>query len=65
MSDEQEQVETGGESSSVETPVETPAAEVAADGPRAGDSCKCPDGRTGTLHQFDADFVCIPNHDQA
>jgi hypothetical protein len=33
-------------------------------GLRAGDECKCPDGRTGTVHSFDAGFVCIPNADQ-
>jgi hypothetical protein len=33
-------------------------------GLRAGDECICPDGRKGTVHSFDAGFVCIPNHDQ-
>ncbi len=31
---------------------------------RAGDQCICPDGRKGTVHKFDAGFVCIPNHEQ-
>src|SRR4051812_34866368 len=31
---------------------------------RTGDACICPDGRKGTVHSFDAGFVCIPNHDQ-
>jgi hypothetical protein len=33
-------------------------------GLRSGDSCTCPDGRKGTVHSFDAGFVCIPNADQ-
>jgi hypothetical protein len=33
-------------------------------GLHAGDQCICPDGRKGTVHSFDAGFVCIPNHDQ-
>jgi hypothetical protein len=40
-------------------------AEVAADEHKAGDACVCPDGRAGTLHLYEAGFVCIPNHDQA
>lgn len=56
----------------VETPVETPAINPEASrtgyaekGLRAGDACTCPDGRAGTVHQYDAGLVCIPNHDQA
>jgi hypothetical protein len=33
-------------------------------GLRAGDACTCPDGRTGTVHQYDAGLICIPNADQ-
>jgi hypothetical protein len=33
-------------------------------GLRPGDPCKCPDGRTGTVHSFDAGLICIPNADQ-
>jgi len=91
MSDEQEKVDAGSETSSVEAPAaetpevpaqaETPAdAEVAAEktpeasdasrtgyaekGLRAGDACICPDGRGGTVHQYDAGLICIPNQDQ-
>jgi hypothetical protein len=104
MSDEQDNVDTGGETSSVETPVETTPevvetpvvetpevvetpvdAEVAAETPseapvetpsddsrtgfaekglRAGDACTCPDGRTGTVHQYDAGLICMPNEIQ-
>jgi len=31
---------------------------------KVGDSCVCPDGRTGTVHSYDEGFVCIPNVDQ-
>jgi len=31
---------------------------------KAGDSCTCPDGRTGTVHGYDEGFICIPNADQ-
>jgi hypothetical protein len=37
---------------------------VAAKGLRRGDPCKCPDGRKGTVHSFDAGLICIPNADQ-
>jgi hypothetical protein len=30
-------------------------------GLRVGDKCKCPDGRKGTVHFFDANLICIPN----
>jgi hypothetical protein len=33
-------------------------------GLRAGDACTCPDGRKGTVHQYDAGLICIPNQDQ-
>jgi hypothetical protein len=33
-------------------------------GLRAGDTCTCPDGRTGTVHQYDAGLICMPNQDQ-
>jgi hypothetical protein len=33
-------------------------------GARAGDPCTCPDGRSGTVHSFDAGLICIPNHEQ-
>jgi hypothetical protein len=33
-------------------------------GLRVGDECKCPDGRKGTVHSFDAGLICIPNADQ-
>jgi hypothetical protein len=33
-------------------------------GLRAGDACVCPDGRKGTVHQYDAGLICIPNQDQ-
>jgi hypothetical protein len=46
---------------STEKSEETPAsAEVAAE-PKAGDTCTCPDGRTGTLHSFDEGLICLPN----
>jgi hypothetical protein len=52
-----------------QTPPATPEADpsrtdFAAPGLRSGDACKCPDGRKGTVHSFDAGFVCIPNADQ-
>ena len=31
---------------------------------KAGDSCVCPDGRTGTVHSYDEGLICIPNTDQ-
>jgi hypothetical protein len=31
---------------------------------KAGDSCVCPDGRTGTVHGYDQGLICIPNADQ-
>jgi len=31
---------------------------------RPGDTCVCPDGRTGTVHRFDEGLICIPNADQ-
>lgn len=49
------------------TPSEVPDASrtgYAAKGLRAGDTCVCPDGRTGTVHQYDAGLICMPNHDQ-
>jgi hypothetical protein len=33
-------------------------------GLRAGDACVCPDGRTGTVHQYDAGLICMPNETQ-
>jgi hypothetical protein len=33
-------------------------------GLRAGDECVCPDGRNGTVHQYDAGLICMPNQDQ-
>ncbi len=30
-------------------------------GLKAGDPCTCPDGRTGTVHRFDAGLICLPN----
>jgi hypothetical protein len=33
-------------------------------GLRAGDACICPDGRAGTVHQYDAGLICMPNQDQ-
>ena len=30
-------------------------------GLHVGDECKCPDGRKGTVHSFDAGLICIPN----
>ena len=33
-------------------------------GLRAGDACICPDRRTGTVHQYDAGLICMPNQDQ-
>jgi hypothetical protein len=65
----------GGAADQTETSSETSGESVAdaeqsrtgfADkGLRAGDECICPDGRKGTVHSFDAGFVCIPNHDQS
>jgi hypothetical protein len=31
------------------------------DAPKAGDPCKCPDGRDGTLNDQDGTLVCLPN----
>lgn len=31
---------------------------------KAGDSCVCPDGRTGIVHSYDEGLICIPNADQ-
>ena len=31
---------------------------------KAGDTCTCPDGRTGTVHVYDEGLICIPNADQ-
>ena len=31
---------------------------------KAGDTCECPDGRTGTVHSYDEGLICIPNADQ-
>ena len=31
---------------------------------KVGDSCVCPDGRTGTVHSYDEGLICIPNADQ-
>jgi hypothetical protein len=31
---------------------------------KAGDSCVCPDNRTGTVHSYDEGLICIPNADQ-
>lgn len=36
----------------------------AAKGLRAGDACICPDGRKGTVHQYDAGLICMPNEVQ-
>jgi len=72
MSDEQEKVDAGSETSS-EAAADTSATETHADasrtgyaekGLRAGDACICPDGRKGTVHQYDAGLICIPNQDQ-
>jgi len=76
MSDEQENVGAGSETSgevSETTVSETnetsetaqsttdASAEVAAE-QKAGDACTCPDGRIGTLHaNEDGTFTCIPN----
>jgi hypothetical protein len=97
MSDEQENVDAGSETSGetadtaqADVAAETSASDEGADaggpaaqtepavpdanesrtgfaehGLRAGDQCICPDGRKGTVHSFDAGFVCIPNHDQS
>ena len=46
------------------TPEDASRTGYAKKGLRAGDACVCPDGRTGTVHKFDAGFVCIPNHEQ-
>jgi hypothetical protein len=29
--------------------------------PKAGDTCTCPDGRQGTLHDQEGQLVCLPN----
>jgi len=52
------------EPSSVETPSDASRTGYAEKGLRVGDTCVCPDVRTGTVHQFDAGFICIPNQDQ-
>lgn len=75
MSDEQENVGAGSETSGETTEtVQTEAAATetaqtesvdagSAVEQKAGDACTCPDGRTGTLHAGDQEgtFVCIPN----
>lgn len=56
-----------------ETPSEVPVEPAPEDasrtgfaekGLRAGDACTCPDGRTGTVHQYDAGLICMPNEVQ-
>jgi hypothetical protein len=62
------EIETPSEDAPVDTPVETPSDEsrtgFAEKGLRAGDACICPDGRAGTVHQYDAGLICMPNQDQ-
>lgn len=54
------------EPSETPAPAETDASRTgyADKGLRAGDACTCPDGRKGTVHQYDAGLICIPNQDQ-
>lgn len=53
------------ETATVEPVVEDASRTGFADkGLRVGDTCVCPDGRTGTVHSFDAGLICIPNQDQ-
>jgi hypothetical protein len=57
------------EPAQAETAQDAPDAEAsrtgyADKGARAGDPCTCPDGRSGTVHSFDAGLICIPNHEQ-
>lgn len=78
MSDEQENVGAGSENSGEQADTtkvdstndagetvqtDTPANAGEAAEQKAGDTCTCPDGRTGTLHAGDQEgtFVCIPN----
>jgi hypothetical protein len=35
--------------------------DFAAPGLKVGDACKCPDGRKGTVHRYDAGLICIPD----
>jgi hypothetical protein len=46
------------------TPEDASRTGYADKGLRAGDACVCPDGRTGTVHQYDAGLICMPNQDQ-
>lgn len=77
MSDEQENVGAGSETSgetaetmkvdSTNTTTETVLTDTGVDAgsaveqPKAGDACNCPDGRAGTLHDQDGTLVCLPN----
>jgi hypothetical protein len=77
MSDEQENVGAGSETSGEqaentqvdstndagETVQTDTAAESAGEAAeqKAGDACTCPDGRPGTLHDQDGTLVCLPN----
>jgi hypothetical protein len=53
-----ESSETSGEQAAPSDASRTGYAEK---GQRPGDACVCPDGRTGTVHRFDAGLICLPN----
>jgi hypothetical protein len=60
---EETSTEAGSETSG-DTAADESRTGYADKGLRAGDQCICPDGRTGTVHSFDAGLICIPNADQ-
>jgi hypothetical protein len=67
MSDEQEHVDAGSETSGEQAAAQSSQEEkAAADAggavePKAGDACTCPDGRPGTLHDQQGTLVCLAN----
>jgi len=56
--------EATADTSATDTQTDASRTGYAEKGLRAGDACICPDGRNGTVHQYDAGLICIPNQDQ-
>jgi hypothetical protein len=65
QSEETAQDAGGAAESKTDVPEDASRTGFAEKGLRAGDACTCPDGRKGTVHQYDAGLICIPNHDQS